>query len=96
MNTLHEKIDLYIVKVAFGHRPNYELFGVIAALILFVALITGCKQIDDRENLKNGLLSLSYFKDKHGICYAAIENYPYNGNNIRSITYIPCDKAGMK
>jgi len=34
MKKWREEIDLYIVKVAFGHRPNYELAMLIAALII--------------------------------------------------------------
>lgn len=61
-------------------------------LILFL-MVSACNESsDDKETInKQNYLSgqLTYFKDKHNICYAMISG------DSRTLTSVPCDNIGL-
>lgn len=61
-------------------------------------LLAGC---DPRTNVSppdvNAKMAdqLSYFRDRHGVCYAAISSTSYSLHQIISIASIPCEKVNL-
>lgn len=67
--------------------------------LLFVALsiwIAGCtNSLPPSEwNLSDAAKDVRYFKDKHGICYAAITSQSWEVLYILAFTSVPCEKIG--
>ncbi len=66
---------------------------IIFIFILFIIL--GCTVTDKPEKVETLSNDLSYFKDRYGICYAAIKSNNSYGNII-SITTVTCNKINME
>ncbi len=69
----------------------------VAACILLIWLgssspvHTGLSEADDAELAKK----MTYFRDRHGICYAAIASVAYWPLATVSIATVPCEKVGL-
>lgn len=60
-------------------------------ILICIALLSACGPASEQA-LREGL---TYFKDKHGICYARYSSMDSHGYNLESITSVPCDKVGL-
>ena len=73
-------------------------------ILAMVIVLSGCdvkintsahlsNKKDDMEDLSS---KLTYFKDKHGVCYAVLPSTTYNGNIaniVNSIAVVDCNKV---
>lgn len=67
----------------------------IALLACLLLVGCGAPVPSSKGDLKNASAGLRYFKDKHGLCYAAINSISYFGYEVTSITAVPCEKVGL-
>lgn len=38
---------------------------------------------------------ITYLKDRHGVCYAAVSSATYGFMEVASITTVPCEQVGL-
>ncbi len=62
-----------------------------------VLMLTGCTQTSTPTANESAQIvdRLTYIKDRHGICYAAISSMTYGLSQVVSITAVPCDKVAL-
>ena len=66
------------------------------ASILLILLLAACTPTPPTKSTMDSLAQgIGYFKDARGNCFAVLEVGKYNDMPSYSITYIPCEKAGL-
>ena len=64
-------------------------------LLSFVLILSSC-QTNTPTNVVNVIDYITYFKDpKTGICFASINSNSYAGQQVVSITTVPCEKVSQ-
>lgn len=65
-----------------------------ASLLTTVLAACSAPVTTSQEEARNVTDSLTYAKDKHGVCYAVLGSF--NGHlTVNSIASVPCDAVGL-
>ena len=69
----------------------------LTAIALIALLVAGCEKPTKLSSkaVNEASMSMSYFKDSHGLCYAILGSRTYAGYFSNSITLVPCEKVGL-
>lgn len=68
---------------------------ILIACVIIELLLTSCSEKPAAEEHAATASKLYYIKDKHGICYTALDNMTYPAYTVTTITAVNCAQVGL-